>query len=244
MISPFVVKIIGCLPKNLVAYLSKKILSGYLKKYADINVSGMENLYNIERPILFVCNHLSNSDALVLGYVLKNENLTFVAGKKLNNNPLTKLGMSMTKTIDIKPNSADKEAISKTVKALKDGSNVLIFPEGTRSRTASMNNGKKGVVLIQKLTQARVVPIGISCTEKLLPISSDDMSLEKFCPAKVTVNIGKELHLPERQKDEKKHDYENRMLDFLMHGIAELLPEQYRGVYGSERGDENNEKEY
>jgi 1-acyl-sn-glycerol-3-phosphate acyltransferase len=199
MISPFVVKIMGYLPKSFLGYVSKKIFNGYLKKYADIEVVGMENLKDVKRPILFICNHLSNSDALVLGHILKEEDLTFVAGRKLNNNSLTKLGMSMTKTINIKPNSADKTAISNTVKALKEGKNILIFPEGTRSRTSTMNKGKKGVVLIERLTQAAIVPIGISGTEKLLPISNDDMASESFHYAKVKVNIGKQINMPKKK---------------------------------------------
>lgn len=237
MISPFVVKLIGCLPQGVLGYVSKKILNGYLRKYANITTTGIENLENMKKPILFICNHLSNSDALVLGDVLKKYDPIFVAGMKLNNNSLTKLGMSMAKTIQIKPNSADKRAISNTVKALKDGKNILIFPEGTRSRTSTMNKGKRGVVLIQKLTGASIVPVGIYGTEKFLPISDKDMALESFHPAKVGVNIGKYTELPKKNKDEGKHEYEERAVDFLMYKIAELLPEEYRGVYSLNEGD-------
>ncbi|WP_058952747.1 lysophospholipid acyltransferase family protein [Clostridium tyrobutyricum] len=237
MISPLIVKLVGCLPKGLTGYISDKVLNGYVKKYADMDIIGKENLNGVQRPILFISNHLSNSDALVLGNVFKEENLTFVAGKKLNENSLTKLGMSMTKTICINPNTADKNAISNIVKALKSGESVLIFPEGTRSRTASMNKAKKGVVLIQKLTKASVIPVGICGTENLLPISDKDMADESFQHAKVKVNIGKKLEIPKKHKDEKKHEYEDRVSDFFMYEIAKLLPERYRGVYSFDEGD-------
>ncbi|MBV4440342.1 lysophospholipid acyltransferase family protein [Clostridium tyrobutyricum] len=237
MISPLVVKLVGCFPKSITGYISDKVLNGYVKKYADMDIIGKEHLNGVKRPILFISNHLSNSDALVLGNVFKEENLTFVAGKKLNNNSLTKLGMSMTKTICINPNTADKNAISNIVKALKSGDSVLIFPEGTRSRTASMNKAKKGVVLIQKLTKASVIPVGICGTENLLPISDKDMADESFQYAKVKVNIGKKLEIPKKHKDEKKHEYEDRVSDFFMYEIAKLLPERYRGVYSFDEGD-------
>ena len=143
MISPGVAKVIGYLPKGLVESVSRKIVDGYLKKYADIDVKGMENLKVAKRPIIFICNHLSNSDGLVINKVFKDEDITFIAGAKLSDNPLTSFGINITKTITIKPNTADKEAISKVIKTLKDGKNILIFPEGTRSRTGSMIDAKK-----------------------------------------------------------------------------------------------------
>lgn len=231
MISPRMAKIIGYLPKELVQYLSKKIVDRYLNKYADIKVVGMENLKNVNEPILFICNHLSNSDGLVLNKVFKEQDLTFVAGAKLSDNALTHIGINVTKTITIKPNTADKEAISKVVRTLKDGKNILIFPEGTRSRTGSLIKAKKGVVLIQKLSKATVIPLGIYGSEKLLPINKKDMGLEKFQYAKVTINIGKQIELPEKDEEEDKREYEDRATDFFMKKIAERLPEEYRGVY-------------
>ncbi|WP_368489816.1 lysophospholipid acyltransferase family protein [Clostridium sp. BJN0013] len=237
MISPWMAKLIGYLPKRWVSYISERVLFGYLEKYADIKVGGIENLNKVKKPAIFICNHLSNSDALVLSSVLKSESLTFVAGAKLNQNPLTQLGMSITRTISIKPNSADKEAISKIVKTLKAGESILIFPEGTRSRTGAMGKARKGVVLIQKLTKASIVPVGIYGTEKLLPISSRDMALENFHNAEVYVNIGSQIDIPIREKGENKHDYEDRTADFFMFKISELLPEKYRGVYSLDEGD-------
>lgn len=243
MISPRMAKIIGCLPKGFVQYISKKVLYGYIDKYANIEVNGIENLNTAKRPILFICNHLSNSDALVLNKVFKSEDLTFVAGVKLSKNPLTNLGITITKTIPIKPNTADKEAISKVIKTLKEGNNILIFPEGTRSRTGSMIKAKKGVVLIQKLTKASVIPLGLCGTEKLLPINEKDMGDERFQHAKVVINIGKTIEIPKKNDGEDKHEYEDRATDFLMTKIAELLPEQYRGVYKNNIANEGDEFE-
>lgn len=231
MISPLAVKIISKLPKGMVCFLAKRIINGYMNKYADIKVTGMENLGDIKKPILFICNHLSNSDALVLMKVFKDYDLTFVAGEKLSQNPLTNLGISIAKTITIKPNTADKDALASIIKALRAGNNILIFPEGTRSRTASLIEGKKGAVLIQKLSKAIVIPVAMYGTEKLLPINDNDMGGEKFQHANVYVNIGKAIDVPLKDKEEDKHDYEERILTCFMKSIAALLPENYRGIY-------------
>ncbi|EJO5347975.1 1-acyl-sn-glycerol-3-phosphate acyltransferase [Clostridium botulinum] len=231
MISPTMTKIIGHMPKGVLKFLSKKILNNYIKKYANLTINGKKNLENIQKPIIFISNHLSNSDALIIDKVLENQDITFIAGVKLKDNSLTKLGLEITKTIPIKPNSADKEAIYKIVKTLKAGNNILIFPEGTRSRTAKLMEPKKGVVLIQKLSKATIVPLGISGTEKLLPINDKDMGAESFQSADVTINIGKGIELPKKLKEESKHEYEDRLMDYLMCEIAKLIPKEYRGIY-------------
>lgn len=232
MISPKLAKLISYLPDSIVRKISKKILKKYLDEYADIKVEGLENLEGIKKPILFISNHLSNADALIIDDVLNEHDITFVAGIKLSKNPLTNLGIKITKTITIKPNTADKEAISNIIKTLKSGNNVLIFPEGTRSRCGSLIEGKKGVVLIQKLSKATVVPISLTGTEKLLPINEKDMGAEKFNYSHINIRIGKPLeNIPSREKGEKKHDYEEKVLDFFMKSIAKLLPEEYQGVY-------------
>ncbi|NJD01228.1 MAG: 1-acyl-sn-glycerol-3-phosphate acyltransferase, partial [Ruminiclostridium sp.] len=89
-------------------------------------------------------NHLSNVDGIVLNKVLKKNNVTFIAGKKLNANPFTSIFMKIVKHISISPNSADRKAIKKALTVLSMGESILIFPEGTRSRTGSMIKGKRG----------------------------------------------------------------------------------------------------
>jgi 1-acyl-sn-glycerol-3-phosphate acyltransferase len=231
MISPGMSRLVGMLPDSLIKFLANKILYGYIKKYANIKVEGWENLNGIQKPMLFICNHLSNSDALVLNTTFKEQDLAFVAGVKLTGNVLTNLGMHITKTINIKPNAADKDAISNVVKHLKAGNNVMIFPEGTRSRTGGMTEAKKGIVLIQRLSKATVIPVGMSGTDKLLPINDKDMALEDFHCSDVTVNIGKPVAIPSKGKEEDRREYDDRVLNIMMRSIAELLPESYRGVY-------------
>ncbi|NRX18209.1 1-acyl-sn-glycerol-3-phosphate acyltransferase [Clostridium beijerinckii] len=212
---------------------SKKIVDNYIRKYANITVNGADNIDKVKKPRIFVCNHLSNSDGLVLSKMLKEKSDPhFVMGIKLSEDPITKLGTQIVKNIPIKPNSADKEAITRVVKALKEGNDILIFPEGTRSRTGAMIEGKKGILLFARMAKAEIIPIGMSGTDKLLPISkSGDMGAEKWQHADVTINIGEKIVFPAKEKDEDKHEYDNKCMDILMRSIASLLPESYRGIY-------------
>ncbi|MCR8845640.1 1-acyl-sn-glycerol-3-phosphate acyltransferase [Paenibacillus sp. SC116] len=232
MISTTTAKIINSLPDKLVTYISKKIVAMYLKKYANINIVGSENLKGIQTPTIFICNHLSNSDGLVLGKVLKEIDPTFVAGEKLSHDAVTSIGVNVVKTTNIKPNTADKEGLEKIIKLVKQGESLLIFPEGTRSRAGSLLEAKKGILLIARMTGAPIVPIGLYGTEKLLPINKEgEMRAENFNYADVHINIGKQFDFLKRAKEQDKTEYEEFILKYMMNKIAELLPESYRGVY-------------
>ncbi|MBH1940898.1 1-acyl-sn-glycerol-3-phosphate acyltransferase [Mobilitalea sibirica] len=232
MISTATAKMINTLPHSLATYLSKKFLDKYLKKYANIKINGSENLKGIKTPTIFICNHLSNSDGLILDKVLKEIDPTFVAGVKLSDNAVTSIGMNVIKTTNIKPNTADKEGLMKTINLVKQGESLLIFPEGTRSRVGSLIEAKKGIILIAIMTGAPIVPIGLYGTEKLLPVNQEgDMSAETFHRADVHINIGKQFEFPKRAKEQDKKDYEDFASHYIMKKIAELLPENYRGVY-------------
>lgn len=232
MISAKMAKIISILPKNLVNVIARKVVEGYLKKYANLKIKGLNNLKDIQTPTIFIANHLSNSDGLVLGKILKDFDPTFVAGVKLSKNPTTNLAVGIYKTAPIKPNTADKEGLKNIMQLIKKGESIIIFPEGTRSREGKMIEAKKGILLIAKLTKAPIVPIGIWGTEKLLPINeSGNMSDEKFNYAEVNVNIGEQFALPKKENKEDKKDYEERVIKDIMYSISELIPEEYRGVY-------------
>jgi 1-acyl-sn-glycerol-3-phosphate acyltransferase len=232
MISNIMAKTINILPDKLVTYISKKVVDRYLKKYANINIEGNENLKGIKTPTIFICNHLSNSDGLVLGKALKEIDPTFVAGVKLSNNAITSIGVNAIKTTNIKPKTADKEGLKKIIKLVNQGESLLIFPEGTRSRVGSLIEAKKGIFLIARMTGAPIVPIGLYGTEKLLPINKEgDMSAETFNYADIHINIGKQFEFPKSAKEQEKKEYEDFAIKYIMKKIAELLPENYRGVY-------------
>lgn len=232
MISNTTAKIVNRLPNKWVKYISKKLVNKYLKKYANIKIKGNENLKQIKTPTIFICNHLSNADGLVLDKALKEVNPTFVAGIKLSNNAMTSIGMNVVKTTPINPNSVDKEGIKKMIRLIKQGESLLIFPEGTRSRVGSLIEAKRGILLIASMTGAPIVPIGLYGTEKLLPISKEeDMGAETFRHADVYIYIGEQFDFPKRQKDQDKKEYEAFAINYAMRKIAELLPEEYRGVY-------------
>lgn len=219
------------LPKNVRMNLTCKLIDKFLDRYSEIEVINKEIIEKRKGvPTIYIGNHLSNVDGVVLNSLLKDNDIAFMAGVKLSKNTMTNLVLETVKTIKITPNSADKKAIKESIKYLQSGGSIFIFPEGTRSRTGSMIKAKKGFLLIAKMSKAQFVPIGIEGTEKLFPINSDSMSKEKFNYSKVKVVLGEPFNLPEKTPENKDH-WTEFATEYSMKKISELLSPEYRGVY-------------
>lgn len=233
MLSPLTIKLIKIMPEGVLVFFGKRITDNFLKKYARLHVKNFEIIEEIEGSKIFICNHLSNSDGIVLNKILKKKyDPYFVAGVKLSDDPVTNMGTKIVKHIAIKPNTADKEAITNMVKAVKSGENLVIFPEGTRSRTGAMIEAKKGILLVARLTKATIIPIGMNGTSELLPISEEgNMGGETWHEADVHIKVGSPVVMPKREKNENKHSYDDRCMYTIMESIAKQLPEELRGVY-------------
>lgn len=224
-------KTAGILPKNIRVLLTGKLIDKFLETYAEIEIVNKEVLEKRKGiPTIYIGNHLSNVDGVILNKLLKDNDTAFMAGIKLSKNTVTNLVLETVNTIQITPNSADKQAIKQAIKHLKNKNSIFIFPEGTRSRTSSMIKAKKGFVLLAKMSKAKLVPIGIEGTENLLPINSNDMGKEKFNHSKVKVTLGEPFNLPEKTEDNKAI-WTEYATEYSMKKIATLLDSKYRGVY-------------
>lgn len=217
------------LPYRLRIPAVRAVVGVLLTLCARITVTGREHIP--EGPALFVCNHLSNADGLVLDRVLRQNRPVFVAGVKLQGTPSTRLVSELLQTIVVRPNSPDLDAIRKTVDILRTGQSVLIFPEGGRSRTGALVRGKAGAVVMARRADVPIVPVALMGTERLLPIRDDNMGAEFFRPARVRVCIGEPFTLAELQVSGDEADERQALIDALMRRIARLLDPAYQGVY-------------
>lgn len=221
------------LPVRLQQKLARAYVERELKKKVSFRIRGKENLEKAQAPCIFIANHLSNLDGVVLTKLLKKKfDPYFVAGVKLSGDNFTRFFKSMIKTIDIRPNSADLESVKNIINTLKGGESVMMFPEGTRSRTGAMIEAKKGITLIARMAKVPIVPIALMGTEKVLPINpSGRMDRERIQAGTVEMVIGAPFYLTPKQPGEDKHLYEDRAMEDLMNHIAMNLRENYRGVY-------------
>lgn len=219
------------MPVKFQKFVAHKALNHIFTKIAEVEVEGRENLPSKDETVIFVCNHLSNIDGPALNTLLHPYDPTFVAGMKLTDDPFTGLFKKVFKVIDIKPNSPDKAAMKEILSLLKNGNSVVIFPEGTRSRVGSMIEGKRGILLLAKISKVRIIPLAMTGSEKILPIKDKDMTGEKLHHGKILIKVGDGFRLPDKEKDQDKDEYETQAMNLIMGSIAKMLPKSYQGVY-------------
>lgn len=174
--------------------------------------------------IIIATNHLSRLDIPVLLVIPARDDVTALVTDKYKAYPLFKWLVTTANGIWLDRTKADFTAFKAAVEAIKDGQAMGIAPEGTRSQTGGLIEGKSGVVLLALRAGCPIVPVGISGTDTAVA----DMLKLKRPPIQVT--FGPAFTLPPLDRDNREEQLK-RYTDEVMCRIAVTLPEKYRGVY-------------
>ncbi|HRX92354.1 MAG TPA: lysophospholipid acyltransferase family protein [Candidatus Izemoplasmatales bacterium] len=127
-----------------------------------IVITGKENLPKPEDGnFIVVSNHMEYSDPVYIKFAYSKYNLAFVAKKELFRIPLIKTLMEGTGCISLDRESTKQglQAILDTIKAVKDGQPMAIFPEGTRSYENKMGKFRHGAFKIALKANAGISPV-------------------------------------------------------------------------------------
>lgn len=150
-------------------------------------VKNEQNLWKA-RPAVFIFNHQSNVDLLILAKLLR-ENAVGIAKKELQYTPLGPIfkaaGMIF---IDRSNRKKAIKALEPAVEALKSGTSIGLAPEGTRSYDYSLGKFKKGAFHLAMQAKVPIVPIVIKNAHDVMPRGSNVIR-----PAVVEVNVLKPI---------------------------------------------------
>lgn len=144
--------------------ISRKIIIFLLYVYCKIvyrvKVIGVENIPS-KGSLIFCGNHRNYLDPCLIMITIKRET-RFLAKDELQKNPFLKFLGKLFDIIFVKRDSKDITAMKESVKTLKSGNCIALFPEGTRNGLEK-NDGKikNGAAYMALKTGANVVPIGI-----------------------------------------------------------------------------------
>lgn len=133
-----------------------------------VRVRGEANAW-AARPAVFIYNHQSQLDPVILAKVLR-EGITAVAKKELANDPILGIPLRLAGAtfIDRKNSDQARSALAPVVETLQSGTSVIIAPEGTRSLTPMIGPFKKGAFHIARQAGVPVVPVILRNTGELL----------------------------------------------------------------------------
>lgn len=165
------------------------------------NVIGAENIPT-DTPVLFVSNHRSNLDILLL-QVTAGVPVGFVAKTELKKVPLLgfwmcDIGCVFLDRANIK--SAVK-SISEGVEHIEAGCSMSICPEGTRSHDGEMKTFKDGSLKLATKAKVPVVPAAVIGTDDCLE-NNEGFKLTKGV---ITIAYGKPIDIDKLAPEEKKH---------------------------------------
>ena len=194
----------------------------YIRKF---EVVGKEHL-PLEGPLIVACNHLNNADPPMIALATRPRFPMFMAKREMIAWPILGPAFRIFGAFPVTRGKADLSALRAATDHLKRGAMVVMFPEGTRSRTGSMNEGYPGTGIIALRSQAPIVPVAITGSEN---IGWPWIFLKPFSVPHVKVVIGKPFHLPEYGRVTSESAVEATSI--IMRKIAELLPPNYQGVY-------------
>ncbi len=185
-------------------------------------VTGQENV-PARGPFIVLTNHLSALDpplimamipARATVFAADTHKHEFIAGPVMN-----ALG-----AIWVKRGEVDREALRAALELLADGGVMGMAPEGTRSKTGGLQEGKTGVAYLATRANVPLVPVAIAGSEVGLP------ALFKLGRPRITMTIGPAFYLPHSSGRATRQELD-RDTELIMRTIANMLPEEYRGVY-------------
>jgi len=147
-------------------------------------VAGREHVPG--RSVVFCANHQSNVDPPVLFEVLHPQ-VHILYKAELNSIPILTHAFRVGGFIpvDRRNKEAAMRAIEAGAESLRSGNSFLIFPEGTRSRTAGLLPFKKGGFIMAIKAQAPIIPVAIQGGRAAMRRGSMIVR-----PARVSIRIG------------------------------------------------------
>lgn len=162
------------LPKSWPTHNIFKSLAKYLFKiYFRFHGEGVNNIP--EGPCIITPNHQSFIDGLFVAAFLKRKvfkETYFYAKKKHVKNAFLRFLARTNNVIVVDLEGNIKESIHQMAAALKEGRKVIIFPEGTRSKTGELGEFKKTFAILSTELDVPVVPVAIEGADKALPVGA------------------------------------------------------------------------
>jgi len=211
----------------MILFLAEKLVNAFIRLITGvvckIDASQLGQISN-EGPLILAINHINFLEAPIFYTRLQPRPVTgFAKTESWDSWWMGKL-FDLWGIIPIKRFSADSRAIRRGLAALKDGFFLAVAPEGTRSGNGVMRQAHPGIVLMALHSGAPIQPVAVYGSENFWE------NLKSLRRTEFNIRVGRPFYL-DVNGEKPDRTIRTRILDEIMYQIADLLPEQYRGVY-------------
>ena len=189
---------------------------------ARLDVQGLEHI-PARGAFVGVMNHLSSLDPLVALALMPVRPVTMFAAIEHRHDLIAGWALDRLGVIWIDRGEPGRHALRIALNELGLGTIMGVAPEGTRSKTGALLEGKTGAAYLATRANVPIVPAVLWGTEHT------QYNLRQLKRTTVYVRVGEIIRLPEGRADaEKLRAY----TDLIMRRLAAILPPEYRGAYG------------
>lgn len=192
----------------------------FLRIWNRMRVRGVKNIPD-EGGVLLASNHASFLDPPAVGGSYRGRPVHFMARNTLWNSKFGTWWMTKVGCIPVSRGTGDIKALKLTIKALKEGRAVSMFPEGTRTEDGELQEAKGGIGFIIEKSGCVVVPAYIDGTYKAHPKGSKGIK-----PCKVAITYGKPITQEDFQALGSGRDAYDKHAALIMQRIADLKAQQ------------------
>ena len=190
--------------------------------FGRLEVTGEENVPP-HGPMILVCNHMAYTDPPLLVAAIPRP-LHFMGKRELFGNPLGRFLMHGFHVFPYNRGGVSAETLRTLLGLLDQDRAVVVFPEGTRSKSHTLQEGQLGVVYLAMKSQAPILPVGITGTQNMRAWRMP------FPMCRLSASIGPPFTLPVLEGRAPRPVMQS-MLRMIMERVAMQLPPEFRGVY-------------
>jgi 1-acyl-sn-glycerol-3-phosphate acyltransferase len=207
--------------------LTRGLIRFLMRLLTHTKVIGLENVPKSGNFVI-AANHLGLADAFIPFLFLNNNNLVLLVGEKWEKVAILRWLGRQLNFLFVDRFNPDLKAIRQVMERMRSGEVLVITPEGTRSKTGVLLEGRQGVSYLAAKLKYPILPAGISGSFD--PIFFGQ--LKRLKRPHVVVNVGKPFELPllpsEGAKREEALKFDTQEI---MCRIAALIPPEQRGFY-------------
>ena len=184
-----------------------------------VRVEGLQNI-DPDQAYVFAANHQSQFDIFALLAYLPTQ-FRWLAKKELFRIPFLGVGMKSAGYIPIDRSNRREafKSIDLAAIRVREGTSIVIFPEGTRSTDGKLQPFKRGGFHLALKAGCDVVPVAIINSRNIVPKGSLRINKGTFA-----INIGKPISVK---------DYSKKEMGKLMNRVREAMISQMEGTVDS-----------